>query len=57
MEQNDEQVYQGFSFNADSTKHLPYSRVFLNEMSDNAVGVAMRDSSLSTLLEKDVIKP
>lgn len=56
-ELNDDDLYQGFSFDADSTKSLPYQRVFLNEMSDTAVGVAMRDSSLDSFLGKDVIRP
>ena len=53
----DEQVYQGFSFNPDHTKYLPYSKIFLQEMSKTAVGVSLRDTSLTSKLVDDIIKP
>lgn len=56
-ERNDDQVYQGFNFNMEFANRMPYSRQAVKEVYKNAVGATIRDSSLSTLLERDIIKP
>ena len=56
---NDQENFSGYSFRDDSIEVMSFGQSFLPKMSQNAVGMTMRDSSASMkkILEPDIIYP
>ena len=52
-EQNSEEVYKGYSFDTKNIQTMKYRSEFLQEMSENPVGVAMQIHSSSLLRDLD----
>lgn len=56
---NDEENFSSFSFKPDSVEIMKFGSEFLAKMTDNAVGMTMRDSStgIAEVLKNDFIYP